>query len=345
MKYRLNSLPVKTTNGFHINDVEVDLEIPKFQMKQEYQISGDISSLTINHCIKKEECSSRIGLSFDTYYLLSIVVPHGVVVDEPILIEYDFQKDDILFDVIDITYEENSSCSFVFKYVSKDQENHFHHLIEKVHSGDSSSGNITIINQLNEKSKSFYALENSLDENSSIIHTLIDIGASLKINNVYSELTGFSSQNCLNTIYFGQDHDLLDYQYYLKNIGKETHNTMNVQGVLKDFSHKKFRGTIDFIEGCSHSIGEEQENCVLLSDDCISRSLPQMLCGEEDVVGSHGVSSGKVSEEKLFYLMSRGYSKKEAEKILVMAGFQEILQNVPSSLQQDLMDCFEQKLS
>ena len=208
-----------------------------------------------------------------------------------------------------------------------------------------SSGNITFINMLNSNSKSFYALENSLEDFSSIIHTIIDVGSSIKINNVYSEVKGFAAQNSLNTIYFGKDQDLLDYQYYLKNIGEESNNYMNVQGVLQDSSHKKFRGTIDFVKGCSSAIGREQENCVLLSDDCISRSLPQMLCGEENVIGSHGVSSGKVSEEKLFYLMSRGYSKKEAEKVLVMAGFQEILQDVPTYLQNDLVNYFNQILS
>ena len=53
-----------------------------------------------------------------------------------------------------------------------------------------------------------------------------------------------------------------------------------------------------------------------------------MLCHEEDVIGSHGVSSGKVDEDKLFYIMTHGYSKKEAEKLIVMANFSKILSNI-----------------
>ena len=261
------------------------------------------------------------------------------------MIEYGFSNQDALFDQIDIIYEENSSCNFILKYYSKDDHIHFHHLVEKVYSEKNSTGNITFLNMLNSNSKSFYSLNNQLDDSSSVVHNVMDIGASIKVNNVYSKLCGLSSKNYLNTIYFGQEDDILDYQYYLQNLGIESHSKMNIQGVLKDHSQKKFRGTIDFIKGCKQSIGEENENCVLLSDDCISRSLPQMLCEEEDVVGSHGVSSGRVSDEKLFYLMSRGYSRKDAEKMLVMSGFQTILQAVPSSLQDELLDCFNQRLS
>ena len=120
--------------------------------------------------------------------------------------------------------------------------------------------------------------------------------------------------------------------YYLKNIGEESVNNMKVEGSIDDFCVKNFRGTIDFIKGCCNSVGDENENCILLSDSCRSRSLPQLLCGEENVIGSHGVSSGKVDLEKLFYIMSRGYSMKDAERLILLANFNEIINFIPDSL-------------
>ena len=120
---------------------------------------------------------------------------------------------------------------------------------------------------------------------------------------------------------------------------------MRVEGAINDNTKKVFRGTIDFIEGCKNSIGDENENCVLLSDNVISRSLPQMLCHEEDVVGSHGVSSGKVDEDKLFYIMTHGYSRKEAEKLIVMANFSKILSNISdNNIRDEITNIVEDKI-
>ena len=51
-----------------------------------------------------------------------------------------------------------------------------------------------------------------------------------------------------------------------------------------------------------------------------------LLCHEEDVEGAHGVSSGKVDEEKVFYLMTRGITRKDAEKLIIKANFNKIIE-------------------
>ena len=61
-----------------------------------------------------------------------------------------------------------------------------------------------------------------------------------------------------------------------------------------------------------------------------------LLCHEEDVAGSHSVSSGKIDNQKLFYLMSRGLSKKEALKLIVNASFNEIVEKQKNN---ELKEC------
>ena len=330
MKYRLNKLPVKTTNGFKINDVEVDLELPTYNMLSDFNITGDISSLDIKKEAKEDAITSKIGLDVSKYYEINITIPKNIKIDDPIFITYDFEKEDILYSKFNFNFEDNSSCNFIITINSKDNNNHFSHIIENTISKNESSGNITFINLLNNNSSSFYAVENDVLENASITHSIFDFNGKTRLYNIYSNLLDRFSKNNINTIYIGKDDSLLDFNYYAKNIGVESNSQIRVEGVLSDNSHKNFRGTIDFIKGCSNSIGEENENCVLLTDTCRSRSLPQLLCEEENVVGAHGVSSGKVSEDKLFYLMSRGYSKKEAEKLIVLGNFMNIINTISS---------------
>ena len=331
MKYILNKLPVKTTNGFKINDVELDIDIPKYRYNNEkYDLSNCSKEVLFSSDIKNDKISSRIGLEVDSYYELKIKVSKNTHINEPQLITFDFKDNiDTFYSKLDITYEDDSYCDFVIIYNSKCDNKHFNYLIETVKSNNNSSGNITIINNLNNNSIMMYALENDVLCNASITHNIIDLGGATRLYNVYSNLIEKKANNTLNTIYIGKNDELLDFNYYLKNTGEETNNQMRVEGAIGDNCHKNFRGTIDFIKGCVNSIGEENENCILLSDTCRSRSLPQLLCGEENVVGSHGVSSGRVSEEKLFYLMSRGYKKKDAEKLIVLGNFMNIINSIP----------------
>ena len=326
MEYILNKLPVKTTNNFKVNDLKIDMDLPEITDMNKFNISNN-DLLDINQEIIDDEFTSKIGLEFSRYLNIDITIPKDVVIDESIILSYDFSNNDVLIDKINFNYEENASCNFIIIYKSIDNNKHFHHLLSKINSNINSRGNITYINLMNENSNNLIAIENDSMIDSTITNNIIDIGSNIKVYNVYSNVYN-NAANYLNNIYLGSNNNIIDMNYYLNNIGEKSKNVMRIEGAIDDSCKKVFRGTIDFIEGCKNSVGDENENCVLLSDNVVSRSLPQMLCHEEDVIGSHGVSSGKVDEDKLFYIMTHGYSKKEAEKLIVMANFSKILSNI-----------------
>lgn len=344
MKYRLNKLPVKTTNGFKINDIEVDIDLPVIDSFKDFEIiNGD--RLELKKCIKEEKISSKIGLSFSKYLELDIVVPKNTKIENTVFINYNFLDNDNLIDKINIKYEDNSLCNFIIMYRSLGNGFNFHHLLERVEANSNSCGNITLINLLNDNSSNFMAIENECLDKSNIVHNIIDISGNLRINNIYSNVYN-NAKNYVNNIYIGKGNEIIDMNYYLNNIGSKSLNNMVVEGVLNDNSIKNFRGTIDFLKGSLDAIGEENENCVLLSDNARSRSLPQMLCHEENVVGSHGVSSGKIDDLKLFYIMSRGLSKKDAERLIVMSNFLNIINKIPDKkVIEEIQNIVECKLS
>ena len=343
MKYRLNKLPVKTTNNFKINDLEIELDIPKMNMLNEYEIT-DNNDLIINKKIVNKKLTTKIGLEFNKYLDIEITIPKNKIIRDTMFINYNFTNNDTLISKITFNYEENSSCNFVINYSSLDDNSHFNHLYEIVNSSKNSNGNITIINTINDNSYNFMGIETINNNGSNLTHNIIDLSGKVRVYNVYSDLN-YKAINNLNNIYIGKNDSIIDMNYYLVNNKAESINNMKVEGSITDKCIKNFRGTIDFIKGCSNSIGEENENCVLLSDTCRSRSLPQLLCGEENVIGSHGVSSGKVDLEKLFYIMSRGYSKKEAERLILLANFNDILNSIPdSNIKEDILNKIEKSI-
>ncbi len=103
---------------------------------------------------------------------------------------------------------------------------------------------------------------------------------------------------------------------------------MDMKSVLGGRSSKTFKGTIDFRCGCSGSSGEESETVLMLSEDAHNRTVPVILCTEEDVQGSHGATIGRLKDEVLYYLESRGLSEEEAVKLMAESGIQSRIRRI-----------------
>lgn len=322
MKYKLNELPVKTTNNFRINDLEIELDLNELNTNKQYSVEG----IEVKQEIKEDNLTSKVGLTFNKY--LEVLINVDQVVKEPVVINYDFNNRDNLISKIIINYKKNTSCDFIIKYTSLDNFEHFNYLVEDVNVEENSTGSITYINNLNTNSTNIMSFEGIVLENSNLKHNLVDLSGKVRIYNSYLESTEYKSKNTFYNVYIGKNDSIIDMNYYLKNIGQNSYNSLKVEGVLDDNSKKNFRGTLDFIKDSKNSIGEEYENCLLLSDSAVSRSLPMMLCHEEEVNGTHAESTGKISEDKLFYLMSRGMSNSDAKKLIVKSNFTTIINEI-----------------
>lgn len=339
MKYTLNKLDsnVRTTNNFKINDITVDLDLPDTYSFHDFKSNYPIESTVID-----KEITSRIGLTFNKYLNIDINIDNS---KDDIILEYDFSGNDNLVVNFNINYLDNSNGNIIIKFKSLDNNKHICFYKENLINKENSSGNITIINMLNDNSYMFTSILNSVLDNSNIMHNIIDIGGSIRISNIFGKTYKYAN-NIFNNIYIGLGNSTIDSYYYLDNIGNNSFNNLVVEGVLNDNSNKNFRGIIDLESGASSSRGIEGENCILLSDRCRSRSLPVLLCGEENVEGAHGVSTGKIDQDKLFYIMSRGYNRKEAEKLIVMSRFNNILNNISNEeIRSELYEYIENLLT
>ena len=124
----------------------------------------------------------------------------------------------------------------------------------------------------------------------------------------------------------------------INHFGKKTNCEIQVDGTLKDAAEKVFRGTIDFKNGASESTGAETENVLLLGDDVINKTIPIILCAEEDVEGSHGATIGELDKETLFYFESRGIDKETAEDIMTRGKFEMLYRHIGDEQTQKLAE-------
>ena len=160
------------------------------------------------------------------------------------------------------------------------------------------------------------------------------------------DLRGDDSIADLEAVYFGDGTRRLDFNYVIRQRGKRTHATMNVRGALSERCDKIFRGTLDFQRGAKGSIGRELEEVIILSPGTRNRSVPLMLAEEDEVDGHHAVSIGRLDEEKIFYLMSRGLDMSEAERLIVEAAFNPVVEKIPDeNLRGELLENLQRRLS
>ena len=147
--------------------------------------------------------------------------------------------------------------------------------------------------------------------------------------NIYSdnrtELEGDSSSINVEVAYLGKNSQTIDYNIAVNHCGKDTHSEINAAGALMDSAKKVFRGTIDFKTGSSDSKGSENETVIMLGDDVVNKTVPLILCSEENVEGSHGATIGELDDDTLFYFESRGIGREEAERIMAYAALKRLI--------------------
>ena len=349
---KINETPVRTSKSFKINNINIeDLEIPeKLEEFKNVTVSEMGSKITISSDIQKAELKYGLGdlltnqVNESSNYKARIVVDCKTHKEVEMFFEID-KTNPNLVENIEIIANENTKSTIVLKYTTVQDVQAFHNAVIRAKAKKDAVLNVIIVNFMNELSNNLMSIQNEFEDNSKINYCIIDFGGKNSITNYYSNISGDGADSHLNTIYLGKNEQRFDLNYIGELYGKKSNIDIEVQGALKDNAKKNFKGTIDFKKGCKKATGNENENCMLLSDKAKSIALPMLLCSEEEVEGNHSSSAGKIGEKELFYIMSRGFELKEAMKLMVRAKFNKILDNVKNTeLKEQILEEIDKRL-
>ena len=155
------------------------------------------------------------------------------------------------------------------------------------------------------------------------------LGAGRAYTGLDADLRGDDARLDIDTRYLGHASQQRDFNYVAHQRGRRTVCNLDANGVLAGESEKTLRGTIELVHGCKGSVGSEQETVLLADERVANRTVPVILCDEDDVAGNHGATIGHVRPEQLFYLASRGISPDDAERLFITASFEEAAINAP----------------
>ncbi len=124
-----------------------------------------------------------------------------------------------------------------------------------------------------------------------------------------------------------------------------TSNNIFVKGVLKDASSSIYRGLIKIDKVAQQTNSYLSEHSLMIGKEALANSIPSLEIDANDVKASHGSTTGKVDEEQIYYLMSRGLTEKQAERLIIEGFFIPIIEKIPlESVRERITEAVEKKM-
>ena len=116
-------------------------------------------------------------------------------------------------------------------------------------------------------------------------------------------------------------------------------------GVCKDEGRLVFAGISHILKGCHQSKSHQNAKIVVFDNACIAKAKPVLKIDENDIEASHAATVGKVSDEHIFYLTSRGLNIEEAKMLITLGYLKPILKGFDDTIQGEIDDMISRRLA
>jgi Fe-S cluster assembly protein SufD len=262
-------------------------------------------------------------------------VPRGVEVELPLHVLFSSLRT-AAFPHLLIVAEENSSVTVVQETRSADDLTS--QLVSgavEIYAGPNARVRFFDVERWGASTWSFSTVRAKLDRGAELTTATVGLGGKLTRTKTEALLAGEGSQADLLGVSFGGDRQHFDYQTLQEHLAPRTRSDLLYTAALTDRASEVWYGTARIHKGASQSDANQTSRNLLLSPTAKAAPIPVLEIEAYDILRcSHGAAAGPVDEEQLFYLESRGIPPAEAERLLVEAFFQPVLDRIPDGLRE-----------
>jgi len=260
-----------------------------------------------------------------------LYVPSGVRLDRPVRVTRWLGESGVAYiSRVLIVAEPDSRVSYVDEVVSDDFETQtLTSTAVEVIARDRSQVQYVAVQRLG--SKAFYqSVQRTLAQRDATLDTLnVGLGASVTRVDLNAKLLGAGASSDMLGLYFGDGDQHFDFNTSQDHIEPNTASDLLYKGALDGKSRAVFRGIIRVHKGAQGTDAYQTNRNLLLSPGARADSLPNLEIEADDVKCSHGATVGQLDSEARFYLMSRGLSGIQAERLVVLGFLGEVLAKLP----------------
>jgi Fe-S cluster assembly protein SufD len=145
---------------------------------------------------------------------------------------------------------------------------------------------------------------------------------------IQNDLAGQGATSRVTGAYFADGEQHLDYDTFQEHMAPNTTSDFAFKGALRDESTAVWRGMIRVEKDAQKTNAYQENRNLLLSPKAHADSIPGLEILANDVRCTHGATVGQVDREQLFYLMARGLTRPEAERLIVRGFFSDVLDRI-----------------
>ncbi|MBT8395863.1 MAG: Fe-S cluster assembly protein SufD [Gemmatimonadetes bacterium] len=192
----------------------------------------------------------------------------------------------------------------------------------------------------------YQSSQRTLAQRDSTLDTLnVSMGASTARVDLNAQLLGPGANSDMLGLYFGDDSQHFDHNTSQDHVAPNTSSDLLYKGALDNESRSVFRGIIKVHPKAQKTDAYQTNRNLLLSDNARADSLPNLEIEADDVRCSHGATVGQLDAESRFYLMSRGLTREQAERLVVLGFLGEVLSRLPlGGVVEKVTNVIEEKL-
>ena len=298
-----------------------DVEVFKLSEKQETSI-GSIAKVSKDPFAALNQASFADGIF--------ISVPKKAKINKAILL-LSFNKEhvgQVIQPRIWIEVGDFSEVTFIDHSISLSDSAYFVNKVVEVKGGVNSQVNYYRLQNEGKNAIEVSNIESDIQKDAKFTSVNISLSGDMVRNNLSLNLLGSNSEGNMFGVYLLNGKTHVDNHTNVDHTIPHAESNELYKGILADQSRGVFNGKIFVRQDAQKTNAFQQNNNILLSEDAIINTKPQLEIWADDVKCSHGCTVGQLDEEALFYLQARGIDKLSAKGLLLYAFAGEVLEKI-----------------
>lgn len=329
------------------------------QAKNDGVIIEGLSEALVNHSDLVQKYYMTDAVNVDEHRLTAlhtalvnggvfVYVPKNVVVEHPVqyVVLHDDESTSFYNHVIIVT-EQSAEVTYVENYLSNASgEGNQINIVSEVIAGANSNITYGSVDYLDKGFTGYIIRRGTTEADASINWALGLMNEGSQIIDNTTNLMGDRSTSELKSVVVGTGDQKINLTSKIVQYGKETDGYILKHGVMKENASSVFNGIGYIKHGGTKSIANQESRVLMLSENARGDANPILLIDEDDVEAGHAASVGRVDPEQLYYLMSRGISRREAERLVIHGFLDPVVRELPiEDVKRQLREVIELKVS
>ncbi len=258
---------------------------------------------------------------------LLVVVPKGVVLEKPLYVRIEATGQ--TFWRLVVVAEEGARASLIEEYASPaDDTEAYSNAVTELFVEPAAKLEYVSLQNLSRETWHFASHHARVERDAELDWVAGGFGSKKGKTRIQNDLNGRGATSRVTGAYFADGTQHLDYDTFQEHIAPDCESDFAFKGALRDEATAVWRGMIRVEKDAQKTNAYQECRNLMLSPTTHAVPIPGLEILANDVRCTHAATVGRVNREDMFYLMSRGLTRQEAERLIVRGFFQEVLDRI-----------------